>query len=80
MFSPPRRCRALPRYCAGLEPKSCLYLLQRPKTREAHMQASVIFISHDVIIDLGVITAGVLVLWLGSGIPNLVSLPPCLWL
>jgi Co/Zn/Cd efflux system component len=50
----------------------CLYLLQRPKTSEAHMQASVIFTSNDVIINLGVITAGVLVLWLGSGIPDLV--------
>jgi Co/Zn/Cd efflux system component len=47
----------------------CLYMLQRPKTREAHMQASVIFTSNDVIVNLGVITAGVL--WLGSGIPDL---------
>lgn len=50
----------------------CLYLLQRSKDREAHMQASMIFTSNDVIINLGVITAGVLVLWLGSGIPDLV--------
>ena len=50
----------------------CLYLLQRSKDQEAHMQASMIFTSNDVIINLGVIAAGVLVLWLGSGIPDLV--------
>ena len=36
------------------------------------MQASMIFTSNDVIINLGVITAGLLVLWLGSAIPDLV--------
>lgn len=50
----------------------CLYLLQRSKDQEAHMQASRIFTSNDVIINLGVILAGVLVLWLGSGIPDLI--------
>lgn len=50
----------------------CLYLLQRSKNREAHMQASMIFTSNDVIINLGVITAGVLVLRLESSIPDLV--------
>lgn len=50
----------------------CLYLLQRSRDREAHMQASMIFTSNDVVINLGVITAGVLVLWLGSGIPDLI--------
>lgn len=50
----------------------CLVLLQRSRDREAHMQASMIFTNNDVIINLGVITAGILVLWLGSGIPDLV--------
>ena len=50
----------------------CLYLLQRSKDREAHMQASMIFTSNDVIINLGVIAAGVLVLWLGSSLPDLI--------
>ncbi len=50
----------------------CLYLLGRSRDREAHMQASMIFTSNDVIINLGVITAGVLVLWLGSGVPDLI--------
>lgn len=50
----------------------CLYLLQKSKSKEAHMQASMIFTSNDIIINLGVIVAGVLVLWLKSGIPDLV--------
>lgn len=49
-----------------------LYLLQRSKSREeAHMKASMIFTSNDVIINLGVIAAGLLVHWLNSGIPDL---------
>lgn len=51
----------------------CLYLLQKSKSKEdAHMQASMIFTSNDVIINLGVIIAGLLVLWLDSGLPDLV--------
>lgn len=50
----------------------CLYLLQRSKSQEVHMQATMIFTSNDVIINLGVITAGLLVNWLNSGIPDLV--------
>lgn len=50
----------------------CLYLLQRSKDKESHMQASMIFTSNDVMINLGVVAAGVLVLWFGSGIPDLV--------
>lgn len=49
----------------------CLYLLQRSKNREVHMQATMIFTSNDVIINLGVITAGLLVNWLNSAIPDL---------
>jgi Co/Zn/Cd efflux system component len=49
----------------------CLYLLMKSKSKEAHMRASMIFTSNDVIINLGVITAGVLVLWLQSGLPDL---------
>ncbi len=49
----------------------CLYLLHRSKSREAHMKASMIFTSNDVIINLGVIAAGLLVSWLNSGIPDL---------
>lgn len=51
---------------------ACLYLLQKSKSKEAHMQASMIFTSNDIIINLGVILAGGLVLWLKSGIPDLI--------
>jgi len=50
----------------------CLFLLQRSRDREAHMQASMIFTSNDIIINLGVITAGVLVSWLDSKSPDLI--------
>lgn len=51
----------------------CLYILQKSKNKnEAHIKASLIFTSNDVIINLGVITAGVLVNGLGSNKPDLV--------
>lgn len=50
----------------------CLYLLNRGKSKEAHMQASMIFTSNDIIINLGVIAAGSLVMWLESSLPDLI--------
>ena len=50
----------------------CLYLLQRSKSKEAHMRASMIFTSNDVIINLGVIVAGILVNVLNSSKPDLI--------
>ncbi|MFO7670082.1 MAG: cation diffusion facilitator family transporter [Bacteroidales bacterium] len=50
----------------------CLYLLQKSKIKEAHMKASMIFTSNDVIINTGVIVAGVLVLLTQSKYPDLV--------
>ena len=51
----------------------CLYILQKSKSKkEAHMKASMIFTSNDVIINLGVIIAGVLVNWLQSSKPDLI--------
>ncbi|NVJ87713.1 MAG: cation transporter [Algoriphagus sp.] len=51
----------------------CLYLLQKSKSKEeVHMKASMIFTSNDVIINLGVIVAGLLVHWLDSNKPDLV--------
>jgi len=51
----------------------CLYLMHKSKSKkEAHMQASMIFTSNDVIINLGVITAGFLVNWLNSNKPDLI--------
>lgn len=51
---------------------TCLVLLQRSRSREAHMQASMIFTSNDVIANAGVIVAGVLVLLTASKWPDLV--------
>lgn len=50
----------------------CLYLLQRGKSEEAHIKASVIFSANDVIVNLGVIIAGLFVWWSGSRIPDLI--------
>ena len=51
----------------------CLYILHKSKSKdEAHMKASMIFTSNDVIINTGVITAGVLVNWLDSNKPDLI--------
>lgn len=51
----------------------CLYLLQKAKNKhEAHMKASMIFTSNDVIINIGVIVAGLLVNWLHSNKPDLI--------
>lgn len=49
-----------------------LYLLQKNRNKEAHMQASMIFTSNDVIINIGVIIAGVLVFITNSKIPDLI--------
>ena len=51
---------------------SCLYLLQKSKSKEAHMQASMIFTSMDVIVNLGVIVAGAIVYFTGSNMPDLI--------
>jgi len=51
----------------------CLYILQKSKSKEeAHMKASMIFTSNDVIMNLGVIVAGLLVNWLSSNKPDLI--------
>lgn len=50
----------------------CLWLLQRSHSIDAHMKASVIFSANDVIINLGVIAAALMVHFIGSGIPDLV--------
>ncbi len=51
----------------------CLYILQKSKRKEeVHMKASMIFTSNDVIINLGVIIAGILVNWLNSNNPDLI--------
>jgi Co/Zn/Cd efflux system component len=51
----------------------CLYILQKSKSKEeVHMKASMIFTSNDVIINLGVIIAGIMVNWLSSNKPDLI--------
>lgn len=50
----------------------CLYLLQRSKSNEAHMKASMIFTSNDIIINIGVILAGGLVYFFNSNRPDLI--------
>lgn len=49
-----------------------LFLLQKSKSREAHLQASMIFTSNDVIVNLGVILAGVMVYITNSRYPDLI--------
>ena len=50
----------------------CLWLLQKSKSSEAHMKASMIFTSNDIIINTGVILAGILVFATGSKYPDLI--------
>jgi Co/Zn/Cd efflux system component len=51
---------------------TCLYLLHKSKSEEAHMKASMIFTSNDVIINIGVMMAGSLVYLLNSKYPDLI--------
>jgi Co/Zn/Cd efflux system component len=76
------------RYAAGSEPEppamigvsflalaanvACLVLISKHRHGGAHMKASWIFSTNDVLANLGVILAGVLVAWTGSRIPDLV--------
>lgn len=50
----------------------CLWLLQRTKSKDAHIRASVIFSANDVIINIGVVIAALFVWWLESNIPDLI--------
>lgn len=49
-----------------------LFLIQKAKSKDAHMQASAIFTSNDIIINLGVIIAGTLVYFTKSVYPDLI--------
>ena len=50
----------------------CLFLLQKSKSEEAHIKASMIFTSNDIIINAGVILAGILVSVLSDRLPDLI--------
>jgi len=51
---------------------ACLILIHSQRDRGAHMKASWIFSANDVIANLGVMLAGLLVAWTGSHYPDLV--------
>jgi Co/Zn/Cd efflux system component/copper chaperone CopZ len=51
---------------------TCLYLLQKSKSREIPIRASMICTSNDVVVNAGVILAGCLVRWLHSDYPDLI--------
>ncbi|NVD37208.1 cation transporter, partial [Marinobacter lutaoensis] len=48
---------------------ACLLMVSKHRGGGAHMKASWIFSANDVVINLGVITAGALVAWTGSNYP-----------
>lgn len=50
----------------------CLLIIRRHKDGDVNMRASWIFSANDVIANMGVIAAGVLVLWLDSRLPDLI--------
>ena len=50
----------------------CLYLISQSRSDGAHMKATKIFSTNDVLANIGVIVAGGLVAWTGSGYPDLV--------
>lgn len=50
----------------------CLRLLKRHKGEDVNFKASAIFTSNDSIVNMAILVSGVLVLWLGSNVPDLV--------
>jgi cation diffusion facilitator family transporter len=50
----------------------CLLIIRKHKDGDVNMRASWIFSANDVIANMGVIAAGVLVLWLDSRLPDLI--------
>jgi len=51
---------------------ACLVLLNKQKQGEIHMRATWIFSKNDVIANLGIITAGILVAYFESALPDLI--------
>lgn len=49
----------------------CLLLVRQHREGGVHLRASLIFSTNDTLANLGVITAGVMVAWSGSRIPDL---------
>lgn len=50
----------------------CLRLLKRHKGEDVNFTASAIFTSNDSIVNMAILVSGLLVLWLGSNVPDLV--------
>lgn len=50
---------------------TCMHLISAHRKGGAHMRASWIFSTNDVLANVGVIAAGVLVAWTGSRLPDL---------
>lgn len=50
----------------------CLLIIRKHKDGDVNMRASWIFSANDVIANMGVIAAGLLVLWLDSRLPDLI--------
>ena len=50
----------------------CLRLLKRHKGEDVNFKASAIFTSNDSIVNMAILVSGLLVLWLGSNVPDLV--------
>lgn len=51
---------------------ACLILIAKRRDRGIHMTASYIFTANDVLANLGVVVAGLLVWWTGSPYPDLI--------
>ncbi|MFN3809035.1 MAG: cation transporter [Roseateles asaccharophilus] len=50
----------------------CLRLLKRHRGEDVNFKASAIFTSNDSIVNLAIVLSGVLVMWWGSNLPDLV--------
>ena len=71
-FMPDFRTMILISLLALIANSICLWLLHRSNSNDAHMRASLIFSANDVIINLGVIFAGLLVWIFNSNVPDLI--------
>jgi Co/Zn/Cd efflux system component len=58
---------------ALIENLSCMRILAKHRKGEVHMQASWIFLTNDIIANIAVVVAALLVIVTGSHIPDLVT-------
>lgn len=50
----------------------CLRLLRRHRGQDVNVKASSIFTTNDSIVNLAILMAGILVMWFGSNLPDLI--------